>query len=88
MEEPFLIVEVLSDSTVDRDLGVKVRRYIELPSVREIWLVDSRERWVQVWRRDASVWIVTMPLKGLDSFESEALGDRIGLERLYRNSGL
>ncbi|MEK0081852.1 Uma2 family endonuclease [Benzoatithermus flavus] len=88
VEEPFLIVEVLAESTADHDLGGKVRRYIELPSVREIWLVDSRERWMQVWRRDADCWIVTMPLRGAAGFSSEALGDRIELDRLYRNTGL
>jgi hypothetical protein len=31
---------------------------------------------------------VTMPLKGTESFESEAPGDWVGLERLYRSSGL
>lgn len=66
----------------------KVKRYVELPSVREIWLVDSRERWVQVWRRCADSWIVTMPLRGSDSFESDVLADRAGLDGLYRNTGL
>lgn len=88
VEEPFLIVEVLSESTADHDLGGKVRRYIELPSAREIWLVDSRERWAQAWRRDAGCWIVTMPLRGGTGFSSEVLGDRIELDRLYRNVGL
>jgi hypothetical protein len=56
--------------------------------VREIWLVDSRERWVQVWKRTAEAWIVTLPLRGSASFESEALAERIELDALYRNAGL
>jgi Uma2 family endonuclease len=88
VEEPVLIVEVLSESTAERDLGVRVPRYVELPSVREIWLVDSRGRWVQVWRRDADTWVVTMPLRGGTGFTSEILGERIELDRLYRNTGL
>lgn len=39
VEAPFLIVEVLSESTRAHDLGVKVPHYIELPSVQETWLV-------------------------------------------------
>lgn len=86
--EPILIVEVLSESTSDRDLGRKLQRYIELPTVREIWLVDSARRWVQVWRRAGEVWIVTLPLSGEASFRSEVLGGaEIGLAELYRNSG-
>jgi len=89
IKEPILIVEVLSESTADRDLGRKLQRYIRLPSVQEIWLVDSGERWVQVWRRAGETWIVTLPLSGSASFRSEVLGGaEIGLDRLYRNSGL
>ena len=86
--DPFLIVEVLSESTWRDDIGSKLQRYIKLPSVREIWLVDSRERWVQVWRRAEETWIVTLPMSGDASFASEALADRVDLGALYRNSGL
>jgi Uma2 family endonuclease len=88
VEAPFLIVEVLSESTEGHDLATKVQRYIELPSVREIWLVDSRKRWVQVWRRAADTWVVSLPLRGSDAFASDALSDRVELDRLYRNTGL
>ena len=89
IREPILIVEVLSESTADRDLGRKLQRYIRLQSVQEIWLVDSGERWVQVWRRAGETWIVTLPLSGSASFRSEVLGGaEIDLDRLYRNSGL
>ena len=56
--------------------------------MQEIWSVDSRERWVQVWSRAADSWIVTMPLRGSDGFGSGVLADRVGLDRLYRNTGL
>ena len=88
IDAPFLIVEVLSPTTGSDDLAVKLPRYIALPSVREVWMIDSRERWVQVWRRDGETWIVTLPLKGAATFRSDALGDEVSLDRLYRNSGL
>jgi Uma2 family endonuclease len=88
VREPFLIVEVLSATTAKDDLAVKLPRYVALPSVREIWLIDSRERWVQVWQRGGEAWIVSLPLRGPATFRSEALGDEIALDRLYRNSGL
>jgi Uma2 family endonuclease len=86
--DPFLIVEVLSESTWRDDIGGKLQRYIQLPSVREIWLIDSRERWVQVWRRADETWVVTLPLSGNASFASEVLADRVALDGLYRNTGL
>ncbi|HEX6015437.1 MAG TPA: Uma2 family endonuclease [Geminicoccaceae bacterium] len=88
VEDPFLIVEVLSESTERHDLATKVQRYIELPSAREIWLVDSRKRWVQVWRRAADTWVVSLPMRANATFVSEALGDQVELDRLYRNTGL
>lgn len=87
VEEPVLIAEVLSASSHRDDVAVKVKRYVELPSVLEMWLIDSRERWVQVWRRQADAWIVTMPLRGSDRFASSVLADQIGLDALYRNTG-
>ena len=88
VEDPFLIVEVLSESTERHDLATKVQRYIELPSAREIWLVDSRKRWVQVWRRAADTWVVSLPMRADAVFVSEILGDQVELDRLYRNTGL
>lgn len=88
VESPFLVIEVLSESTHQHDLGVKVPHYIELPSVREIWLIDSRERWVQIWQRAQETWIVSLPLRGAAEFASEALEGRIGLDQLYRDTGL
>lgn len=89
VEEPVLVVEVLSPSTTDHDLGRKLQRYIALPSVREVWLIDSAVRWVQIWRRSGEAWIVTLPLSGSASFGSDVLGGaEIALDALYRNSGL
>lgn len=87
VEAPFLIVEVLSPSTKAFDLQVKVKRYSVLPSVEEIWLVDSERRWVQVWQRSGEVWIVRI-LEAEESFDSAALGDRVTLAELYRNVGV
>src|SRR3712207_7187039 len=39
------------------DLGRKLDDYEALPSVREIWMVDSERRWVQAWwRGEDGVW--------------------------------
>jgi Uma2 family endonuclease len=56
--EPVLVVEVESPGTVRHDRGVKVDRYRELPSVREILLVASAERRVQLWCREGGRWSV------------------------------
>ncbi len=88
--EPFLIVEVISASNEKQELATKAQAYIQLPSVQEIWFIDSRKRWLQQWRRSGeSSWIVTLPLTGSAGFDSPALGSEpVALDRLYRNTGL
>ena len=89
LNDPFLIVEVVSPSNEKDEFATKVQAYITLPHVQEIWLVDSRKRWVQQWRRAGSdSWIVGLPLAGDAIFESPTLRDTVTLDRLYRNTGL
>ena len=88
--EPFLIVEILSDTDRGRRALRKVHDYMALPSVRELWLLDSRRRWLRQWRRtDEDSWTVRLPLTGPATFSSPTLGgEPVTLDRLYRNTGL
>ena len=52
---PDLVCEVLSDSTRHNDLGEKAERYLK-SGVREYWLVDPRERVVQLWLNRGEAW--------------------------------
>lgn len=56
--DPVLIVEVESPDTVRPDRGVKIDRYRQVPSVRQILLVSSEERRIQLWRREGVRWTV------------------------------
>jgi Uma2 family endonuclease len=88
MEEPTLVVEVLSKSTRTEDLGRKIPAYKEIASVREVWAVDSERRSVQVWRREGRRWIEEPRLMGRSSFESEVLGGDVALDDLYETTDL
>jgi Uma2 family endonuclease len=87
MEEPFLVVEVLSPSTRRDDLSVKVVGYQEVPTIREIWAVDSERRWVRVWRRSGEEWVEPLPVRA-GAFRSEALGGELTLDELYAGTSL
>lgn len=87
VKDPFLVVEVLSPTTRLHDLGRKLDAYKALDGVREIWLVDSIRRWVQVWRRDGVTWRAQDHVGG-GTFASPALEDEVEIARLYRNTGL
>jgi Uma2 family endonuclease len=49
---PVVLVEVLSPSTETYDRGEKLRHYKQIPSLREVVLVDHREQLVEVHRRE------------------------------------
>jgi Uma2 family endonuclease len=40
---PLIVVEVLSEDTADKDLVRNRRLYLQVPSIREYWVVDPRE---------------------------------------------
>jgi hypothetical protein len=61
--------------------------YKGLASVREIWLVDSEARWVQVWRRQPDGWTGRDHIGG-GSFRSAVLEEAVALDELYLNTGL
>ena len=86
--EPLLVVEVLSPSTRIHDLGRKLNDYKTLPSVQEIWMVDSERRWVQLWRRDGERWIVQDLVGSADVRQRSAWTPPSQLDELYADSGL
>ncbi|MVM39594.1 Uma2 family endonuclease [Spirosoma sp. HMF3257] len=58
---PYIIIEVLSESTVNYDLGAKRRKYEQMDTVQELVFVDPFDREVIVCRRteQANVWTET-----------------------------
>ena len=40
---PILVVEVISADTADKDLAGNRRLYLQVPSIREYWILDPRE---------------------------------------------
>jgi Uma2 family endonuclease len=59
---PYLIIEVLSPSTLNHDLGAKRRKYEQMDTVQEIVFVDPDDKEVIVCRRteQANVWTETL----------------------------
>lgn len=85
VDDPVLIVEVLSPATANRDRGEKLDEYRELPSVREIWFVDSTRRFATVLRRVPEGWLLTDHI-GRGTFRSAVLDAEISLDELYADT--
>lgn len=84
VEEPWLIVEVLSPSTSKHDRAVKLDGYRDTPSVREILFVWTTERRVQRWQRDDPRWIVQDFIGDAD-VALEVLESPLSLAAIYEN---
>jgi Uma2 family endonuclease len=57
VQDPLLIVEILSPGTALYDRQTKVSDYRRIPSVEEILLIDSASIFAEVLRREGGRWI-------------------------------
>jgi len=55
-DDPVVVVEVLSPSTLRYDRGVKLERYREIPSLRQIVFVYQDSVRIESWSRDPDAW--------------------------------
>jgi Uma2 family endonuclease len=57
---PFLVVEVVSEEKPDKDLVRNVELYLEVPSIKEYWILDPRpdpdQPSLRVYRRRGKNW--------------------------------
>lgn len=84
---PKLVIEVLSESTAKDDLGPKLREYQGIATLEEYVTIDSRKRWAQVARREASRWILELPVT-TGSLEVQSIGAAVDLDDLYDDAGV
>lgn len=70
---PDLIAEVLSPSTSRLDRGKKFKLY-EKYGVREYWLVDPRDRLIEVWQHTNGVFVLLDVFGDGETFTSSLIG--------------
>jgi Uma2 family endonuclease len=83
VSNPHLLVEVLSPSTEDYDRGDKLRHYQTIPALREVMLVGTEKREIEVIRRgpDGS-WSRHLYT---DVADLTSLGCTLSLDDVYRD---
>jgi Uma2 family endonuclease len=84
VEEPILIIEVLSPSTEVRDRGSKLPEYLRIPSLEGVLLASSTEQRLQVWHRKKDHWIVH-DIIGKADMTLPRLSSPIPLSSIYLN---
>ncbi|MFO1074633.1 MAG: Uma2 family endonuclease [Geminicoccaceae bacterium] len=82
IEQPRLVVEILSPSTQKFDLTGKLAFYRALASIEEILLVRCDERWCELWQRVGRHWSIENHA-GAASLPLRATTGPIPLDELY-----
>jgi Uma2 family endonuclease len=85
---PVLIVEVLSPTTAAFDRGQKFRWYRRIETLREYVLVDTEQRSVECFRRNAQGQWVLYPFGPEGNIELESLGFRCSIDALYEDTSV
>ena len=81
---PTLLVEILSPSTEDYDLGKKAKMYRGIPSLEELLLIAQDSHSVDLHRRQADGSWVIHEANGLEaSIELASIGYTLHLRELY-----
>lgn len=83
VDDPILVLEILSPSTERHDRRFKVPVYREIETVQEVLLVGSDARYAELHRRAGEQWIVEI-LRGVgDTIRLTSVGAEIPLAELY-----
>jgi len=85
IDNPFVIFEVVSESSVSRDWDLKLADYQTLPSLREYVLVDSRKEEIAVFSRTAlaTEWTFSRVTSGVLLLRESGL--TLDLDAIYRD---
>ena len=85
VENPKVVIEVLSDSTERYDRTKKFRLYKSIPELRHYVLIQQNEPWVDVFTSDDRGFWYQREYTGLDAaIELEAIDVQLPLSAIYR----
>jgi Uma2 family endonuclease len=88
IQNPKLIVEVLSPSTSNRDRGEKFRYYLTISSLQEYLLIDSEKMYVErYYRGEGRMWLY-YPYTTGDTITLSSIEFEFPIELLYEGVGL
>jgi Uma2 family endonuclease len=83
IENPIVLVEILSRSTEQHDRRIKIPAYQQIPSVQEILVVDSGARYAALHRRQGDQWIIQISRGDAGIISLASVGVDIALRELY-----
>jgi Uma2 family endonuclease len=76
---PILVAEIISADTADKDLVRNLELYLQVPSIREYWIIDPRidpdQPTLTVHRRRGSRWQQPIEVAGGGTYTTRLLPD-------------
>jgi Uma2 family endonuclease len=88
LQDPLLIVEILSPGTALYDRQTKVSDYRRIPSVQEILLIDSASIFAEVLRREGDRWITEIVRGPQATLSLASVGLTAAMSELYEGIDL
>jgi Uma2 family endonuclease len=88
IEDPVIVVEVLSPSTMDEDRGPKLMFYKSLPTLRHVALVYQDEWRIETWDRAGDVWSYRALTAAGDALSLTWVDHAVPLRVAYAGTGL
>jgi len=88
LQDPLLIVEILSPGTALYDRQTKVSDYRRIPSVEEILLIDSASIFAEVLRREGDRWITEIVRGPQATLSLASIGLTTPMSELYEGIDL
>ena len=88
VEEPLIVIEILSPSTEAVDRREKLRAYRTLPSLKEYLLVSQDKAQVEIYRRRGDIGWDVITYESGDIVEIASLEFNIGMNDIYFESGI
>ncbi len=82
LQNPTVVIEVLSPATEKRDRGAKFQTYKALPTVQEYVLIGSEYQTIEVHRREGTFWRQYHYRTG-DLVELTSIGVRFPFDEVY-----
>ena len=83
MQDPILLIEILSPSTERHDRRIKVPAYQRIASVQEILLIDSESRYAELHRRHGEQWIIQIIIGDAGIISLASVSIEISMSELY-----
>lgn len=84
-ENPSLIVEVLSESTSDKDFGDKLFSYMQIPSLQYYLILSQEKVFIHLYERKENGWYVQVFDGSATEIELSLLEISLSVSAIYEN---